>query len=535
MTGISRFALMDALSDRHPAKAWWQGALPEVAGWNWPDKPTWAALDERRNQRKEQLSPVLLAERISHQYDRCGMSRPGLVEAISKGAHTVTTGHQLCLAGGPAFTFYKIRTAMAFAARLESRWGTPVVPVFWLASEDHDFEEISRLWDGMRWHQWDTPPSGGAVGRMSVDGLDRVLSEWCSAAGVSEESVSAPDGDWGSLADAMRHWVHRMFGPDDVVVIDGDDAVLKLAFAGTMQREIEAGLVHHHVSLCDAALAEAGLKPQVHVRKCNLFHLTPGGRHRLEQRGGEWESQGGRTWDSTAAMSQAVADQPADFSPNALLRPVYQSYILPDVAIVGGMAEVAYWLQLPGVFQHLGMIQPVLVPRDGAMVMPERWSRLMDRCGLKDEHLGGSLQAWIDMLVEAGDVPDLESWRQALRRNAEDALEAFAAWDGSLEGSVKATLARMEGLLDKLEGQSRKAFKRKEQDALGRLERLHRWVQPDGALQERVAQFQYLDALWEVGRGDGAPLKDVLARAFEEGHEPGDWRPLMHVLRQSRS
>jgi len=181
------------------------------------------------------------------------------------------------------------------------------------------------------------------------------------------------------------------------------------------------------------------------------------------------------------------------------------------------------------------MTQPVLVPRDGALVLPERMSKLMERCGLDDEHLGGSLQDWIGMLVEAGDVPDLESWRQSLRTNADDALEAFAALDGSLEGSVKATLARMEGMLDKLEGQSRKAFKRKEQDALGRLERLHRWVQPDGALQERVAQFQYLDALWEAGRGNGAALKDAVARAFEEGHEPGDWRPLMHVLRQSRS
>ena len=126
------------------------------------------------------------------------------------------------------------------------------------------------------------------MGRMAIDGLNEVLSEWCSAAGIPEETVSAPDGGWETLADAMRQWVHRLFGLDDIVVIDGDDPVLKSAFSGTMQREIETGFVHHHVTLCDAALAEAGLKPQVHVRECNLFHLTPGGRHRLEQRGGRW-------------------------------------------------------------------------------------------------------------------------------------------------------------------------------------------------------------------------------------------------------
>ena len=519
------------------AAHWWRGTLPEAPpGQSWPDKPDDASLDAMRDRITGPEHGPLLVERLGIQYREAGMSAPRrAADLLGARARTVTAGHQLCLAGGPAFTYYKILTAIHLAQRLEQRWGTAVVPVFWLASEDHDFEEVSRLWDGTGWHQWDTPQPGGAVGRMAVNGLDEVLSEWCSAAGVSEESVSAPDGGWGSLADAMRHWVHRLFGPDDVVVIDGDDPILKSAFAGTMQREIETGFVHHHVSLCDAALAEVGLKPQVHVRQCNLFHLTPGGRHRLEQHGGSWESLGGRSWDSTAVMSQAVADRPADFSPNALLRPVYQSFILPDVAIVGGMAEVSYWLQLAGVFQHLGMTQPVLVPRDGAMVLPERWSKLMERCGVKDEHLGGSMQDWIGMLVEAGDVPDLESWRQSLRTNADQALKAFNAWDGSLEGSVKATLARMEGLLDKLEGQSRKAFKRREQDAMGRLERLHRWVQPDGALQERVVQFQYLDAHWEAGRGDGASLKDVVAQAFEEGHERGEWRPLMHVLRPSGS
>ncbi len=162
----------------------------------------------------------------------------------------MTTGHQLCLAGGPAFTFHKIQTAITLGPhRLQERWGTPVVPVFWLASEDHDFEEVRSLWDGHALAERGLPNLRhrcGPVGRI-VHHMDwpMNLEEWARDAARSErlEQWMASSFLPGStLSQAMRHWVHAMFGPQQVVVIDADEPCVQgHLWSSVMQREVREG------------------------------------------------------------------------------------------------------------------------------------------------------------------------------------------------------------------------------------------------------------------------------------------------------
>ena len=201
------------------------------------------------------------------------------------------------------------------------------------------------------------------------------------------------------------------------------------------------------------------------------------------------------------------------------------------MAVVGGLAEVAYGMQLPGVFARLGLEQPIVVPRDSALVMPGRWSGLAAKAGVDDAMVLQPKSAWVDGLVEGAGVPDLASWRQSLRDESERASEALTGVDRSLEGSVKATLAKMESLLDRLGQQSVKAVKRKEAEAMSRLDRLDGWIRPDGAWQERVVNFFLLASEWEQQSDSAAPLGDALAGAFLRGHESADWSPLVHVIR----
>ena len=172
----------------------------------------------------------------------------------------------------------------------------------------------------------------------------------------------------------MRRWIHDVFG-QDLLVLDGDDPHLKAAFADHMVQDIEEGTLHMEVSRVNDVLESAGHAPQVHVRETNLFHLGEDGRHRLIQHGKGW-SAGNTTWESTAALVGAVRARPADFSPNALFRPLYQAFLLPDVAVVGGLAEVAYWLQLSTAHAAFRLPAPALVPRDGARIAPRPWMGL---------------------------------------------------------------------------------------------------------------------------------------------------------------
>ena len=527
---------MDGLPEDHIARCWWEGRLPALSSdGDWPQLPTAGNFDAKRNAVGREIHHgPLLVNRLKAQYAEAQLAHPIRLRDLSDPqSRTVTTGHQLCLAGGPAFTFYKIQTAITLAQRLQERWKTPVVPVFWLASEDHDFDEVRSLWNGAQWQTWHPEPQeGGAVGRMSTRGLAGELQTWASAlelSGSGADGLKFPEDS--TMSQAMRHWVHAMFGLEHVVVIDGDDAGLKATFIETMQREVRESLTDQAVSSCNSVLEAAGFKPQVHVRPCNLFHLVPGGRHRLTSSGQMWQSLGGAKWEGAEALCQNIAAHPEEFSPNALLRPVYQAQLLPDVAMVGGLAEVAYGMQLPGVFARLGMEQPVLVPRDSAVVLSKRWSNATTKAGITDAALLESKATWIQGIVNQAEAPDAADWRLSVQEQAAKASEALVHVDRSLEGSVNATLAKMENLLDRLEQQTVKAIKRKEAEAMSRLDRLDGWVRPNGKPQERTCSFFHLASEWQQQAEEGETLDKVLAQASLRGHEAADWSPLVHVIR----
>lgn len=527
--------LIDALPLRHVVRLWWDGGLSKMEGLPWPVRPDDVQLDIKRDAVETGVEREHLVRSIEAQYAASGMPSPNRSgELRDSRARTVTTGHQLCLAGGPAYTYYKIRTAVELARHCEERWGVPVIPVFWLASEDHDFDEISRVWDGKAWQNW-TPetPTGGAVGRMRAEGLPSFLEAWSAAVGMTFSSDSSGVNQGTTLSDMMRHWVHAHFGHCGVVVVDGDDSTLKTSFVSVMQEEVSTGFTREKVEPCNAALRSSGADPQVFVRDCNLFHLSEGGRTRLLCEDGQWKSLAGKSWLDLRSLLDDIAQNPKDFSPNALLRPVYQSWVLPDVAVVGGLAEIAYWLQLPGVYAHLNRVQPALAPRDSFLVLPMKWAGLMERSGLSSDELSLSLSEWERRFVDEQVAPDLETWRNAMNREAQEALREFSTFERSLEGSVKATWAKMEGLLDRLDAQARKAVKRKEKDTMGRLAKLHAWVQPDGQMQERVAHFDHLQAEWDRGDGNGTGLTSAIDTAMKKGHEGQNWSPLMHVLVQT--
>ncbi len=528
-------SLISSLSPEHVVRRWWTGQLPESEGLDWPDRPDSLSLDAKRKTIRPGMDRERLVLSVEQQYDKAGLSKPSRISALGDPtSRTVTTGHQLCLAGGPAYTYFKIRTAVELARRCELRWGVPVVPVFWLASEDHDFEEVRRTWDGNGWRDW-TPPSpwSGAVGRMGTEGLQPFLELWSDAIGLAPGKGPAGMGVGRTLSHAMRRWVHAHFDHHGVVVVDGDDPAMKAAFADVMQEEVTQGFVRKHVEDCNAALRSVGIEPQVFVRDCNLFHLEGEARTRLVCEDGKWASLAGKSWVDEPSLLDDIAAHPEAFSPNALLRPVYQSWILPDVAVVGGLAEVAYWLQLPGVFAHLGRTQPALVPRDAFLVLPRKWTALMLRCKLSLDQLELDLSAWESEFMKDQPVPELKSWRHATDREAESAAAEFAALDGSLEGSVKATLAKVSGLLDKLEAQARRAVRRKEEESLGRLAKLDAWVHPDGKKQERVVHFDHLQKEWGQPERESEGLEVAIDRCMDQGHGSEDWSPLMHFLVQA--
>jgi bacillithiol biosynthesis cysteine-adding enzyme BshC len=406
-------------------------------------------------------------------------------------ALTVTTGHQLGLFGGPLYVPFKLLNTIRTARELEATLGRPVVPIFWMATEDHDRAEIDHTWFGDHRLHW-PGAAAGAVGRLHLEGIGPVVEEAVAhlGAGVHAADMAAllracyrPEY---TLAEATRRFVHALFGRFGLVILDGDDPDLKRLFVPVLRRELTEQVAHAAVSRTNAQLADR-YGAQAHVREINLFHLRPGHRSRIVAEGASFRAlDGGPTWTREALLAE-VEGHPEHFSPNVLLRPVYQETILPNVAYIGGAGELAYWLQLRGLFDDLKVPMPRLVLRNSAAFMGEKTLRRWHDLGLSLEDLfepQGPLQARV-AAARASFRTELSEERSRLSAFYNELLATATAADPTLRGSVEARRASAFHGLDRLERSLLRAARQREDVAVRHMQTAQDALFPGGVLQER--------------------------------------------------
>jgi bacillithiol biosynthesis cysteine-adding enzyme BshC len=409
--------------------------------------------------------------------------------SFSKGeAVCVTTGHQLCLLGGPAYFFYKIISAIKLAQELQSLVPTKrVVPVFWLASEDHDKEEINHMFhNGVR-VEWNTTQTG-AVGQFSLGGFEEVLKQWLGTVEDqnTRESISrmfTRAMQCSTWADLTQSWVHECFGEWGLVVINPDDPRLKRLFAPMMKRELLQSVAHSCVIKTNEKLGHREYNVQVNPREINLFYLSPQSRVRIERVDDVWQTTDAlRKWTELELMDE-LDKHPENFSPNVLLRPIYQETILPNVAYVGGPGELAYWLQLRELFAEFNGRMPAIVLRDSAIMLSQASSNRLSKLGLKTIDLFRDKHELIVSLV--GEKPDFSNEKEELLRLFEQLAERIGKVEPTLRATAMADAKRALTGIDQLQGKTWKALKLKEEQKLIALEKIWEEVYPSNDWQER--------------------------------------------------
>lgn len=408
-----------------------------------------------------------------------------------EGTLTVTTGHQLCLFTGPLYVPFKLLNAIRLARTLSAELGRSVVPVHWMATEDHDRAEIDHAWFGAHKVQW-PGASGGAVGRMMLDGIGPVLEE------VSQLLGHGPDAAWlkaelnacyrpdRTLAEATRRFVDALFGRFGLLVLDGDEPALKQLFAPIMQEELLNQVTHRAVAYANGKLAvNYGL--QAHAREINLFHLRPGHRSRIVLEGDRYRAlDGGPTWSAEELLVD-VQVRPQDFSPNVLLRPVYQETVLPNIAYIGGGGELAYWMQLRWLFQGLQVPMPAVLLRTSAAFLPSKLMRLWEAEGLSVSDLFQPLDAVQAKvaIAQASFTTEVDQERSQLNAVYDGLLARASQVDPTLNGAVEARRKKALQGLDHLGTRFVRVAKRQQRTTLDRMARVHEALFPGGGLQER--------------------------------------------------
>ncbi|HOY30107.1 MAG TPA: bacillithiol biosynthesis cysteine-adding enzyme BshC, partial [Flavobacteriales bacterium] len=341
---------------------------------------------------------------------------------------TVTTGHQLCLFTGPLYVPYKILNTIRLALEAEGLLGRPVVPVFWLASEDHDAAEIDHAVINGRTIRW-SGAVGGAVGRMKLTSITAQVEEAIEAIGPGTESATLANAlreaytEERTLAEATRHFLHALFGRYGLVILDGDDPALKRLFAPIIAEELVNQVGERSVAYANDKMRER-YTPQAHAREINLFHLRKDHRSRIVRDGDHYQVlDDGPRWTLEELLVR-VESRPEEFSPNVVLRPVYQEHILPNIAYIGGGGELAYWIQLRWLFQALRVPIPVLFLRTSAATISAKHIRQWNALGLTTKDLFGDL-ATLQAQVAQRDAPfrtDLGVERAAIEGAYRDVL-----------------------------------------------------------------------------------------------------------------
>ena len=340
---------------------------------------------------------IELCDVLMEQYKQVGVSPAASVHNIDllRNEHTfcITTGQQLHIYLGPQFVLYKIWSVIRQAARFTRLYPQyRFVPVFWMAGEDHDTDEIDHVKVFQKQYNWDLEGRrGGAVGRLSTAGLTELTDQ-------IQADLHLPDEDLldifrkyyaesKSFADATQALLLHFFGQDGLIVLNPDSANFKKHLSGLVESDLSGMAMNEAISRGSENLRKAGFKPAIGSRSTQLFMFEQGKRLRLDRDGQDFLLGAEKLRFQKNELVRRVLASPQDFSPNALLRPLYQQLILPCAGYVCGPAELVYWHQLHEALVHYQIPVPKLLLRDSFCFCDKTTQKHLDKLNLDRQFL----------------------------------------------------------------------------------------------------------------------------------------------------
>lgn len=448
---------------------------------------------------KVQINRKALVEALRTQYRDTSVNKiaeSNISSLLQDNAFTVTTGHQLCLFAGPLYFIYKIINVVNLAELLKETYPSfHFVPVFWMASEDHGLKEVDHINLFGKTINWETKQTG-AVGRMKTDSLKPVIKELAGILGEGDATsellrlfrdsyIKHP-----TIAKATRHLLNELFGEYGLVVIDGDDVRLKNEFKDIIRKDI---LDQASFKCCNKTCGQlsADYKIQAVPGEIGFFYLKDNTRGRIMKRGKVYQVHHSDFTFTEEELLNEIDKHPDRFSPDVMMRTLYQEKILPNLAYIGGPAEVGYWLQYKKAFEYYEINYPILLLRNSALWIESRIVSKLQKLRIEPEELFLQRNQLIELLLSRLSPQEirLDGEKEEIKRVYENLAEKAAKADSTLKSAVESELQKQFNVIEKLEAKMLKAGKRKHQDALRQMENILNKLFPGNKLQERHDNF----------------------------------------------
>ncbi|MEE9288364.1 MAG: bacillithiol biosynthesis cysteine-adding enzyme BshC [Bacteroidota bacterium] len=462
---------------------------------------------------RKRLSDIL---RRQNQAFGCGeQTLENIAILESDSAFAVVTGQQVGILGGPIYTLYKIITAIKLSRELNRKYPSfRFVPVFWIEAEDHDFEEVNSvtvisrenlatrieyLIDGKRLEK-----NLGAVGDLRFESslsdffqkLDDVLinTEFKPSLLSMLKTYYAPGA---SLSTSFVGLLNSFFQGIGLVYINSNDKELKDMLVPIFQREIQNYPRIGQAVIDRSAEIEERYHAQVKPKAVNLFLFHKGGRYLVEPRDREkdFALKGTRHHLTREELESIATVSPEMLSPNVVLRPICQDYLLPTAMYVAGPSEIAYFAQLKPVYKYYDVTMPIIYPRSSVTLLEHKVEKVLEKYQLPlVEFFGEHESIWRKVIDQLSDV-NVDGLFTTATKDVENGLSqldfGLSQIDQTLSGPLEATRSKMNNLLSILKDRTQEAQKKKHDLALRQIQKVTTHVCPNSSLQERQLNVVY--------------------------------------------
>jgi bacillithiol biosynthesis cysteine-adding enzyme BshC len=473
--------------------------------------PTVAGIEKTIERKKQQpVNRNILVDVLKEQYQTVSTNdavKKNIDALLSENTFTVCTAHQPNLFTGPLYFVYKVLHTIKLAAFLKEQLPQyNFVPVYYMGSEDADFAELNHTYVDGKKIEWNKEQKG-AVGRMIVDQtliqLINELEGQLSAEAHGKEVIDCLRrcySEGKTIQTATFELVNELYGQWGLIVLIPDNAILKSQMIKVFEDDLFNNTSSKIVEKTSEKLGEH-YTVQANPREINLFYLKDHIRERIEEKDRVFAILNTEISFTGEEIKKELQEHPERFSPNVILRGLYQETILPNLVFIGGGGETAYWLQLKDLFDNYKVVYPVLVLRNSFLVVEDKWNEKIKKLDLSIADFFKDENELMKMIVEKnsenqialnGNFEKAEAFYEQIRMQAE-------AVDKTLSQYVNSIKIRSLKDLEELEKKMLRAEKRKFEEQQRQIQKIKEVLFPDNGLQERVENFSWFYAKWGKG------------------------------------
>ena len=452
------------------------------------------AIDDRK---KFPVNRAILVNKLQQQYQNIKISgklQTNIEALLSEETFTVCTAHQPNIFTGHLYFVYKILHAIKLSDELSNLIpDKKFVPVYYMGSEDADLDELGEVHINGTDYKWNTKQTG-AVGRMLIDKefikIIAAIEGHLSVEKFGEDIMKVVRMCYKenkTVEEATFHFVHHLFNKYGLVVFMPDDKIFKNEFASVIKKELIEQFSEKAVASTVAKFPEE-YKIQAAGREINLFYLKDNSRERIEKNAKGFKVANTNLVFSDQEINDEVILYPERFSPNVILRPVFQETVLPNIAFIGGGGEIAYWLELKEVFAQTNTFFPPLILRNSFTIIDKKTSEKISSLGLKQSDIFKNERDLLEEIVlkESNIKLDIKEEKEAIKIIYNQIKEVAAKVDNTLNGHVHALRTQALNKLEILEKKILKAQKKKFEAEQRQIKKIKSHVNPKNNLQERV-------------------------------------------------